>query len=374
MIGRRLSATVQRIFRSTLLLMLLFASTLAFADPDIWAVAVTSPKEAFVGEVKLDIVDVPGFMRGQDPYLKKPVYIRVRNTDTPYAAVHELIAGLRRVGYANINLVAEDGGENPTQQSSPNAELKNKKLATEEDVRAALNKQLEPCLRLPGTSGKDIPVVTAKFHLKMDGSIDGEVTVLNPLDTPLFKIAAHATVRGVKGCAPFRLPADRYDLWNTVTWNFDWPLILGTKPAPPAVNTEARDWYKRAVIARIMDTARKARPDITSGKAHLTVVLEADGKIQAAGAIRVEGIPEIDRIASGAAWEARPFPAFSPDMGKDNLYVVETLDFSKPADEPDDVYAGLIVERTRAKMGPPPDGQTGSAKVFLRLDAQGGIA
>ncbi len=25
-------------------------------------------------------------------------------------------------------------------------------------------------------------------------------------------------------------------------------------------------------------------------------------------------------------------------------------------------------------MGPPPDGQTGSAKVFLRLDAQGGIA
>jgi colicin import membrane protein len=34
-------------------------------------------------------------------------------------------------------------------------------------------------------------------------------------------------VRAVKQCAPFQLPPDKYAAWSTVTWAFDWPVILG---------------------------------------------------------------------------------------------------------------------------------------------------
>jgi len=91
-----------------------------------------------------------------------------------------------------------------------------------------INRQLEPCARLPGGGGgPDTPVVNVRFQLNQDGSLNGEPVVINRQNTPLFLIAADASVRAIKQCAPFQLPPDMYGAWSTVTWAFDWPVILG---------------------------------------------------------------------------------------------------------------------------------------------------
>lgn len=91
-----------------------------------------------------------------------------------------------------------------------------------------INRQLEPCARLPGGGGgPDTPVVNVRFQLNQDGSLNGEPVVVNRQNTPLYAIAAEASVRAVKQCAPFQLPPDMYGAWSSVTWAFDWPAILG---------------------------------------------------------------------------------------------------------------------------------------------------
>ncbi|MCK9911579.1 hypothetical protein MXD81_20665, partial [Microbacteriaceae bacterium K1510] len=73
----------------------------------------------------------------------------------------------------------------------------------------------------------DTPIINVRFQLNQDGSLNGEPVVVNRENTPLFAIAADASVRAVKQCAPFQLPPDMYGAWSTVTWAFDWPVILG---------------------------------------------------------------------------------------------------------------------------------------------------
>lgn len=101
--------------------------------------------------------------------------------------------------------------------------------AREQDLLLSMiNQQLEPCARLPGGGGgPDTPIVNVRFNLNQDGSLNGEPVVVNKQNTPLYAIAADASVRAVKQCAPFQLPADKYAAWSTVTWAFDWPVILG---------------------------------------------------------------------------------------------------------------------------------------------------
>ena len=60
-----------------------------------------------------------------------------------------------------------------------------------------------------------------------DGSLNGEPVVVDRQNTPLYAIAADASIRAIKQCAPFQLPPDKYASWSTVTWAFDWPVILG---------------------------------------------------------------------------------------------------------------------------------------------------
>jgi colicin import membrane protein len=101
--------------------------------------------------------------------------------------------------------------------------------AREQDLLLSMiNQQLEPCARLPGGGGgPDTPIVNVRFQLNQDGSLNGEPVVVNRQNTPLYAIAADASVRAVKQCAPFQLPPDKYAAWSTVTWAFDWPVILG---------------------------------------------------------------------------------------------------------------------------------------------------
>jgi colicin import membrane protein len=78
-----------------------------------------------------------------------------------------------------------------------------------------------------GGGGIDTPVVSVRFQLRQDGSLVGEPVLVNPQSSPLYNLAADASIRAVKQCAPFQLPPDKYGAWSTVTWQFDWPVILG---------------------------------------------------------------------------------------------------------------------------------------------------
>lgn len=101
--------------------------------------------------------------------------------------------------------------------------------AREQDLlRAMLKSQLTPCSKMPGGGGGiDTPVVRVQFHLHQDGSLDGEPVLIGRGSSPLYNLAADASIRAIKQCAPYELPPDKYSAWSTVTWEFDWPVILG---------------------------------------------------------------------------------------------------------------------------------------------------
>ena len=103
--------------------------------------------------------------------------------------------------------------------------------AREQDLLAGmLQSQLHRCAKMPGGGGGiDTPVVTVQWRVHQDGTLDGEPVVQNPQNTPLFKIAAEASVNAVKNCSPLSLPADKYASWSTITWDFDWPKMLGLR-------------------------------------------------------------------------------------------------------------------------------------------------
>jgi colicin import membrane protein len=95
--------------------------------------------------------------------------------------------------------------------------------AREQDLlKAQLSGQLKRCWHLPGGGGGiETTVVTLKWRLKPDGSLDGLPQVVEPQSGPVFQIAAEAAVRAVTRCAPFDLPPDKYAVWKMVEWNFD---------------------------------------------------------------------------------------------------------------------------------------------------------
>jgi colicin import membrane protein len=89
-------------------------------------------------------------------------------------------------------------------------------------LKGRIQARLKACWVLPsGGGGSDAPVVTLRWHLKPDGSLDGDPQVEQPRSDPLFRLAAEAALRAVRGCAPFDLPPERYNIWRVITWEFD---------------------------------------------------------------------------------------------------------------------------------------------------------
>ena len=89
-------------------------------------------------------------------------------------------------------------------------------------LKARISQRLRACWRLPsGGGGSDTPVVTLRWRLKPDGTLDGDPLVEQPRSDALFRIAAEAAMRAVQQCSPFDLPPERYNTWRTITWEFD---------------------------------------------------------------------------------------------------------------------------------------------------------
>jgi len=89
-------------------------------------------------------------------------------------------------------------------------------------LKGRISARLRGCWRLPsGGGGSDTPVVTLRWRLNPDGSLDGDPHVEQPRGDALFRVAAEAAVRAVRDCSPFDLPSEKYSTWRTITWEFD---------------------------------------------------------------------------------------------------------------------------------------------------------
>ena len=101
--------------------------------------------------------------------------------------------------------------------------------ARESDILLGqIARQLKACWRLPGGGGGiETTVVTVKWRLRQDGSLDGEPALEGARSGALYQQAADAALRAVRNCSPFNLPQDKYRYWHTLTFDFDPREMMG---------------------------------------------------------------------------------------------------------------------------------------------------
>jgi colicin import membrane protein len=86
----------------------------------------------------------------------------------------------------------------------------------------ALRAQIQACWNPPvGSQDASSLIVRVKILLNQDGSLSSEPVLMNRGGSPTFQIAAESAMRAVRRCAPYRLPAAKYDSWRDVEITFD---------------------------------------------------------------------------------------------------------------------------------------------------------
>lgn len=91
--------------------------------------------------------------------------------------------------------------------------------ANEIDVFIA---QIARCWTPPvGGLGAESIVVKLHIELNEDGTLARPPRVANNLESPFFTPAADSAVRAVIQCQPYRMSADKYDMWRDMMLNFD---------------------------------------------------------------------------------------------------------------------------------------------------------
>jgi hypothetical protein len=81
----------------------------------------------------------------------------------------------------------------------------------------ALSGQARRCWDIPpGRTDPRQVSVTLRFRLNKDGTLDGTPVVVEFPASTLGKVSADNAVRALLRCAPYRLPADKFDEWNDV--------------------------------------------------------------------------------------------------------------------------------------------------------------
>ncbi|MFC5385629.1 hypothetical protein ACFPLB_06560 [Aquamicrobium segne] len=87
----------------------------------------------------------------------------------------------------------------------------------------ALRQKLGGCWSIPaGVDDAAILKVSVRFHLDRSGVLEGRPEIIaGGAPSGPGRTAAESAVRAVQKCAPFNLPADKYDSWSEIVVNFD---------------------------------------------------------------------------------------------------------------------------------------------------------
>ena len=97
------------------------------------------------------------------------------------------------------------------------------KARAEQMIVAILNSAFEQCWNKPlAGGGVSAPVVTLKWNLNQDGTLQGEPRIMQTdKSNPLADQAERAALRAVQTCAPFQLPQEQFGMWREITWKFN---------------------------------------------------------------------------------------------------------------------------------------------------------
>ena len=87
----------------------------------------------------------------------------------------------------------------------------------------ALRGQISKCWSPPaGVSEAGSLRVSIEMHLDPSGQLEGRPVIVDGGNGSMQqRIAGEAALRAVRRCAPYNLPADKYDTWSEVVLNFD---------------------------------------------------------------------------------------------------------------------------------------------------------
>jgi colicin import membrane protein len=90
-------------------------------------------------------------------------------------------------------------------------------------LRGMLRTQIARCWRLPGAGGgTETPIVTLRWKMRKDGTLEADPRVEKPASGPLAALATESALRAVKGCQPYDLPPDLFESgWQEIIWEFD---------------------------------------------------------------------------------------------------------------------------------------------------------
>jgi outer membrane biosynthesis protein TonB len=114
---------------------------------------------------------------------------------------------------------AEDGS--PTKAEKV-ADGKDAALAA--TIVDALVNKVRGCFNVPAAARDSDLSVKVKFKLDQDGYVTAVQAV--PSSDPVVQVTSAAAVSAIKGCEPYELPLDQYDLWKDNTLDFN-PNLFG---------------------------------------------------------------------------------------------------------------------------------------------------
>ena len=87
----------------------------------------------------------------------------------------------------------------------------------------ALRQRLASCWSIPaGVDDAELLKVSVRFRLDRSGELEARPEVIKGgASSGPGRTAAESAVRAVAKCAPFNLPAEKYETWAEVVVNFD---------------------------------------------------------------------------------------------------------------------------------------------------------
>lgn len=149
---------------------------------------------------------------------EKPVKEASSKPKSEDKALDDKIAAL-----LNKEKASGGGAKRSTQQSSLGGEKNTGGEKLSQNEMDALRQKLGGCWSIPaGVDDAETLKVSVKFRLDRSGELEGRPEVVKGgASSGPARTAAESAVRAVQKCAPFNLPADKYDTWSEVVVNFD---------------------------------------------------------------------------------------------------------------------------------------------------------
>jgi outer membrane biosynthesis protein TonB len=172
----------------------------------------------------------------KEPAAPQPVKVTPRTKPTPPRPAPTQTAETPREFNPNdiaalLNKVEPTGGGSPNRNDTPaslGSRLGESGVTMSQSELDALRAQIQRCWSPPvGAAGASDLNVRLKISLTQSGEVDQRPEVLNSSGNPSFGIAAESARRAVLRCAPYSMPAAKYELWREVIINFDPRDLIG---------------------------------------------------------------------------------------------------------------------------------------------------